>query len=307
MPIRSKVTDEEVRGIKDKHSKKELRVNNICRQIFQKYNYTPFKYMNFETSLFPKGSSLDDGTDYGIDDIILYKHIPEEDSLKMKQVNPLLDGHPMFNYNNIYYCIDYKSNEFNGGLDSVYVKLMPFEGFKHYETFYRNTDEYRVNAYYRLDRKTAERERKYKKSSKSRIEKYYGNNQLLGSNNATDYFFYLKFHELNDDNETLELVKAYLVPANPLRYQVITILNQILKKGGYDELPFQRGDFYLNHNIVRALRICEETPELIKPEILKPPMDLFRPKPYEKEIHLRIPETYLTPHIKFNSEGDIIN
>jgi hypothetical protein len=303
MPIRSIVTDEQVRGIVDEHSRKELKVNSICRQIFEKYGYQPLRFMNHDTALFPLGSSLHDDTDYGIDDIIYCKDIPKEDTLKLKQRRPLV----MNSKYHLRYNIDYKSNTFKSGLGSVYVKLMPFYGYSHYKRNNGHSGKNTINTYHRLDQKGAKRERKLNKSSKGRIEKYYGNNQLLGSKNSTDYFFYQRSDELEDEEETLELIEAYLVPANPLRFQVISILNEILKKGGFKEMPFKKGDFFLNHNIVRALKICEDTPELVKPGILKPPMDLFRPHPRKKEVHLRIPEEYLTPHIKFDAEGEIIN
>lgn len=301
MPIRSIVTDEQVRGIDDEYSRQELKANSIFRQIFEKYGYQPLRSMYNDTTLFPLDSGLNDGTDYGIDDIIYIKDIPDEDRLNLKHRRPLINSYFP------HYCIDYKSNNFNGGLGSVYVKLMPFHGYTHYKRNNRHSGKNTINTYHRLDQKSAKRERKFNKSSKGRIEKYYGNNQLLGSKNSTDYFFYQRSHELKDEDETLELIEAYLVPANPLRYQVICILNEILKKGGFKEMPFKKGDFFLNHNIVRALKICEETPKLVKPDILKPPMDLFRPNPKKNEVHLRIPEKYLTSHIKFNSEGEIIN
>jgi len=303
MPISSIVTDEPVRGIDDEHSRKELKVNSICRQIFEKYGYKPKRFMNNDTALFPLGSGLHDDTDYGIDDIIYCKDIPKEDTLKLKQRRPLLMNSKYY----LRYNIDYKANTFKQGLGSVYVKLMPFRGYTHYEELNRHNGKCNINTKHRLDQKQVKRGTINNKFPNGRIQYYYGNNQLLGGENSTDYFFYTKFQELNDKKERLELTEAYLVPANPLRYQVISILNEILNKGGFKEMPFIKGDFYLNHNIVRALKFCEETRELVKPDILKPPMDLFRPEPKKKEVHLRIPEEYLTSHVKFNAEGDIVN
>jgi hypothetical protein len=300
MPIRSIVTDENVRGMDDEYSRQELKANSICRQIFEKYGYQPLRCMNNDTTLFPLDSGLNDGTDYGIDDIIYIKDIPDEDRLNLKHRRPLINSYFP------HYCIDYKSNNFNGGLGSVYVKLMPFHGYSHYETYDRLGRD-TINAKHRMDQKEVQKKRGYTKFPNGRIEYYYGNKQLLGSMNSTDYFFYNRVKKSKDLNEPLELIEAYLVPANPLRYQVICILNEILKIGGFKEMPFKKGDFYLNHSIVRALKICEETPELVKPDILEPPMDLFRPQPRKNEVHLRIPEEYLTSHIKFNSEGEIIN
>lgn len=302
MPIRSIDIDEDVRGIDDEYSRKELKVNSISRQIFVKYGYQPFRYLNHDTSLFPLGHPLCNDTDYGMDDIIYSKDIPKEDVLNLKQRRPLV-----MNSHYTKYAIDYKSNDFIGGLGSVYIKLMPFYGYTHYKRYHRHTGKDTINEYHKLDQKDLERHRKNYQFPNGRIEKYYGNKQLLGSENSTDYFLYVKSNELNDEKETLELIEAYLVPAQPLRYQIICILNEILKRGGFEEMPFKKGDFYLNHNIVRALNICEETPELVDPDILKPSMDLFRPEPEKKEVHLRIPEEYLTPHIKFNAEGDVVN
>ncbi len=71
---------------------------------------------------------------------------------------------------------------------------------------------------------------KNKKVPKSYMEKFYGNNQLLGDNNRTDYFLYLQYDDELESKYILD--KAYLVPAEQLRHQVIGILNEILKKRG---------------------------------------------------------------------------
>lgn len=305
--IRSIESNEHIQGIKDKYGKQEHKANTLLKQIFWKYDYNPVKLLNFNDEilggLFKR---YNDGTDYGIDDVI-YKHeIPEDDPFNLLQ---LRKGRST----DMYYTIDYKSNNFSGGLNSVYIKLMPYNTMKKYLNEYTTPNGKLIKPmeyYCRKDRMQCEKESRMGISSnkKSKMEKYYGNNQLLGDDNKTDYFFYMKYDKSKDNNSNVvfKLISAYLIPAEQLRNQVIDILNSILKKGDYNHpIKLRENGSYLNHKIMNAFRIREETPELIS-DIIKPPMDLFRPPPFKKEIHLRIPEKYLIPHIKFNSEGDII-
>lgn len=307
-PIRSKNSNEHIQGIKDHFGITEDKANTIAKQVFENYGYNPIKLDNFNNKLF-SGSlePLNDRTDHGIDAKIFKDKIPDDDPFNLSQ---LKKGRSC----DMFYTIDYKSNNFKGGSDSIYIKLMPYRGIKNYLPSYTESNGKIIEPLYRnmkRDYRKCKRESKSKNrrsKKKSMMEHYYGNNQLLGDNNRTDYFFYMKYNKFmgNNGDEILELVSAYLVPAEQLRYQVIGILNKILKKGYDHPIKLREDGLYLNHKIRHALRICDESPELIKPEVLKPPMDLFKPK-YKEEIHLRIPEKYLTPHIKLDAEGDIIN
>jgi|GEM_PF-5828613 hypothetical protein len=124
--IRSIESNEHIQGIKDKYGKQEHKANTLLKQIFWKYDYNPVKLLNFNDEilggLFKR---YNDGTDYGIDDVI-YKHeIPEDDPFNLLQ---LRKGRST----DMYYTIDYKSNNFSGGLNSVYIKLMPYNTMKKY-------------------------------------------------------------------------------------------------------------------------------------------------------------------------------
>lgn len=293
---------------KDKYRVIEEKSKTLLKQIFWKYGYDPIKFHN------PM-----DGTYYGIDDVILKDDIPDDDPFNLSK---LVKGR----FSDLNYAIDYKSNTFDSndnydrGLNSVYIKLMPYRGIKEYLPYSKFNGE-RIKTVTKNQLKDdkqrkmeAKRDPKFRKKV-TLMEKYYGNHYLLGDDNKTDYFFYVKDNRITDNINSdmeLELVSAYLVPAEQLRNQVINILNAILKKGGYNyPIKLREDGLYLNHKIRNALKICEESSGLIKPEILKPPMDLFirhknRYNPEKDEIILRIHEKYLTPHIKFNSEGDII-
>jgi|GEM_PF-5348156 hypothetical protein len=98
-------------------------------------------------------------------------------------------------------------------------------------------------------------------------EKYYGNSFLLGDDNKTDYFFYAKCDKITENesqDKKLELVSAYLIPAEQLRKQVIDILNIILKVGGFNyPIKLRKDSFYLNYKIRHALRIYKESDGLV--------------------------------------------
>lgn len=275
--------NENVRGINDHWAEQELVANDLCRQIFEKYNYKPFKLNNFETSLFPRGSNLDDGTDYGKDDIIFYNDISEEDLLNLKQITPLV------RYND-YYAIDYKSNNLYDE-NSVYVKLMKYNNSKQYVkgVIFENIEK---------DIKVSKKKRKC--VLRSRTERYYNNNQILGDKNSTDYLFYVKYTNSNNEINPNSLICAYLVPAEPLRHQVINILNEILNlKDSKHLLELRKDGTFLNHKIMNAYQIYLENKDIF------PKLELFVTP--HKDLLLRIPEDILTPHIKFDNTGEIIN
>jgi hypothetical protein len=107
------------------------------------------------------------------------------------------------------------------------------------------------------------------------MEKYYGNKQLLSNNNLTDFFFFVRY------TPDYFLEEAYLVPAEKLRLQVVDILNNILKRGGYVELKeidqpikLREDNLFLNHKITKALKIWETT----EPKIKTGEIELFKVK-----------------------------
>lgn len=305
--IRSITSNEQVYGRKDKYDEKEEKVKSILRQIFLKYEYNPIKFYNRM-----------DRTDYGVDDVILKDEMPDGDLLNLSH---LVNGR----CSDLNYAIDYKSNDFDSndydrGLKSVYIKLMSYRSINPYlpYTTFRGERIKTVTKHQIRDDEQREKEicrdPKFHKKV-TLMEKYYGNHFLLGDDNKTDYFFYAKCDDISENESSdreFELVSAYLVPAEQLRKQVVNILNIILKVGGFNyPIKLREDSLYLNHKIRHALRIYKESNRLVQPSILTPPMDLFRckkgGKPDNDDIILRIPENYLTPHIKFNSKGVIIN
>lgn len=296
MPIRSVTLDENVKGIGNHDGDKGMYAISLGRKIISNHNYKIHRFSKLNDIVLP--DRYNDGK-LTFSDIIRYNNITE-DKFNLKDNKPLIYNGRNFNSNNSFFTIEYRSNNFQTE-GSIYVKLMNFRGWRCYKPC-KSTGESAIDKYLRMDKEKPTKDPMFA----SRIEKYFSNKQLLGSSNYSDYFFYVKYTEL-DDNQA-ELDEGYLVPGNALRYQVVTILNYILEKGGVTELiPFNRDYQNLNASISRAYKICLETPN-----ILKPPMDLFRLKkdPYKKRdngIILRIPEKHLTDHIKFNSEGQIIN
>lgn len=293
---------------KDKDEDKEEKAKTLVKQIFEEHGYESINFLN-----------PNDGTYYGVDGVILKDDIPLNDPLNL---SILIQGR----FSDTNYAIDCKSNNVNSkdpydrGSKSIYIKLMNYRPMNPYLPYYTKSNGEIIETMTRYqimddkNRKKVVTDKRFKK--KSWIEHYYGNHFLLGEDNKTDYFFYVKYDDLTlekDSDKDYELVSAYLVPAEQLRNQVINILNSILKKGRYNHpIKLRQDNLHLNHKIRNALRIVEESPELIKPEILKPPMDLFvmdkhKHSPDKNDIILRIPEKFLTQHIKFDEKGVIIN
>lgn len=295
MSIRSEILDENIKGMSERDGKKGMYAISMGRQIFSNHNYKIHRFSKLNVREFPENYKDDNLT---FTDIIRYNDITE-DKFNLKDNKPLIYNGGCFNFNNSFFTIEYRSNNF-GTEDSIYVKLMTFRGWRSYEPSQR-TGESARDKHLRLDKKRPLRNPLFA----NRIEKYFSNKHLLGSSNYSDYFCYLNYSY--DENQA-ELEKCYLVHGNSLRYQVVTILNQILEKGGVKELiPFDRGYENLNVSITRAFKIYLEIAD-----ILKPPMDLFRLKKdrFKKRdngIILRIPVKHLTDYITFNSEGQIIN
>lgn len=294
MQIKSDIElNEHTQGIQDTFGKQEIKANVLGKRIFWKYGYNPIKIHNFNDELF----SLRDpeGTDHGIDDVIYKDELPKDDPLNLKQINKS-------RFDDTCYTIDYKSNNFTGDLNSVYVKLMPYRGSKSY--FSHEKDGKTISPlqkHYDIDQKKWKKARKKGKNSiNSIMERLYNNKQLLGSKNFTDYFLYLKYSGRYND-PLFYLTQAYLVPGEALRNQVINVLNGILENEGYPNLiQLRKRSLYLNHKILKAYLMVKDKPMPPKSEI-----ELFKP-PSKKEIVLRIPEDKLIPHIKFDECGEII-
>lgn len=279
--------NETVNGIKDEYADWGLVAKDLGRQIFERYDYLP-TINNFGVFMFEEGlRRISEDGDRGINDMVSFNDVPADDLFKFKRINHLT------RYRD--YVIDYKSNN-NNHPDSVYVKLMPFMGFKAYE-------EGKVIKRIERERRYLKKKRKKGTESKyirkNRLEEIYGNKYILGSRNITDYFFYVQFTKENMSKSTLKT--AHLVPAEQLRHQVAEILNNILEKEGYEHLIELRKDgLFLNHKITKAYQICKEKPQPPKHQI-----ELF--KLPRGDITLRIPDHLLTSHFKFNEFGDIIN
>lgn len=278
--------NDSIRGIHDEFSEQELIANDLCRQIFEIYNYNPVTPRNFD-------NGLSEGTDYGIDDIIYVNKIPKDDCLNLKQFKA-------GKWDDTVYTIDYKSNN-NRHVNSVYIKLMPYRNPKQYLPIYKSKGKLidPISRNNEIDRRRWKRAlRKGKDDIVSLMERYYENKWLLGDNNKTEYYFFVKYTKPVDVNES-ELKVAHLVPADDLRIQVRNILNEILRNNDDKWLIGANPDFYLNHKIMKAFEICNEDPDLINEE-----MELF--KMPRGDITLRIPDHLLTKHIKFNKYGCIV-
>jgi len=107
---------EHTQGIQDDYGKQEIKVNRLGKQIFNIYDNSPIKLHNNNEQVFRK--EMLDGTDHGIDDVIFIDDIPEDDPLRLKQLEK-------GRHTDVLYTIDYKSNNFKIDMNSVYVKLMP--------------------------------------------------------------------------------------------------------------------------------------------------------------------------------------
>jgi len=332
--IVSKENNDYLQGIADKYGEKEKKANSIGKQIFNLYDYKPIQIANYVDELYLK-EDLDDlnknytnnelneflkekynhnslywflmddssywyepeRTDHGIDHVIYKDEIPQKDPLNLKHIR---NGR----FDDTCYTIDYKSNNFSYDVNSVYVKLMPYHGSKSYIVDERSgkiIDP--IERHYQQDQKSWKRARKKGKNKiNSLMEKYHDNKQLLGSQNRTDYFLYIKFDKIENNIEPeYGLIHAYLVPAESLRVQVVNVLNGILEKGGYSNLiKFNDSNKDLNSKMVRAFLMVKDKPMPPKSEI-----ELFVPN-YKKDLILRIPEKLLTSHIKFDRSGNII-
>lgn len=291
MQINSNIElNEHTQGIQDIHGKKEIEANKLAKRIFWKYGYDPIKIHNYDDHLFENKSSLYEGTDHGIDDVIYIQEIPKHDPLKLKSLSRGRFDHTC-------YTIDYKSNNFSGDDNSIYVKLMKYIRPQHYlkEINIKGKTVNLENHYIKKDRERCKIAREEgRKTIRSSIDEYYNNNFLLADNNKTDYFLYLKY----DERDYFYLTQAYLIQANKLRYQIIGLLNDILDIGDSNK-RIKLNDSYLNNRISDALSIADKTNNLSNNNDL----ELFKSK---KDVILRIPEDILTSYIKFDNEGEII-
>jgi hypothetical protein len=288
---------EKILGIDDGRSKQGLIASDLCRQIFEKFGYTPVKHL-VERKSPGFFDVFNYGNDYGVNDIISYEDLPEEDTLNLKHVQT-------GRFNGRSYTIDYRSNNMHD-INSVYIKLMDYNNPKQYLPSYdykgRTIDPICDNI--RKDKDRWEKAKKKGKGSiKSSMGHYYKNTQLLSVNNKSDFFFFVKYNRPDDVINT-SLKVAYLVPAEDLRMQVARILNDALNECGYNDLITLEKDFYLNHKIMKAFQICQENQKANNTKKILSQMELF--KLPRGDITLRIPENLLIPHIKFNSSGEIV-
>lgn len=282
--------DEHTQGIQDSFGKQEIEANKLGKQIFLKYGYVPIKIHNHNDELF-KGTSLEEGTDHGIDDVIYLVDIPINDPLKLKSLS-------QGRFDDMCYSIDYKSNNFVGDINSVYVKIMQYTHKSNYsKEFIRDGEKVNPEEYYiKKDQKVCKLAiERGEKNVDSFTEKRYHNKFLLANSNKTDYFLYLKY----DKGDIFNLKQAYLIQANILRNQIIDILNRILKIGD-SENRICFDDPYLNYKIIEALLISKD--HSCKP--FNNELELFLSG---KDIMVRIPETLLDSYIKFDNDGLIVN
>lgn len=286
-PITYRNLKTDIRGINDKFGEQEQRTNDLCKQIFERYGYNPVTPRNFD-------NDFSEGTDYGIDDVIYVNKIPLNDPFNLKRFK---NG----KWDDTVYTIDYKSNNLYY-LNSIYVKLMVDRSFSYYSVRYTKSGKL-IDPVQRCQEKDKKRWKFAHKNGKdhifSEVDKYYGNRWILSDTNKTEYFFYVKHTTPKDPNDTA-LKLAYLVPAQPLREQVANILNMILKKGNYNHFIKMEHDFYLNHKIKHAFKMCKGEKRKFNQ------IELFKPSG-KKDIMLRIPESLLVSYIKFNEYGDIID
>jgi hypothetical protein len=281
--ITSRLFDEKVIGIDDEFSRQERDANDIGRQIFEKYNYKPVKLLNLDNRTFSPSSNFN-SPEYGIDALLYCEDIPDEDLLNLNQVKPL-------NYDNRFfaphYNVDYKSNNFSGDSNSVYVKLMRYGSTRKYT-------EDKISGYLKSDKQAyLNALEKNEELPESFMAKFFENRYLLGDNNFTDYLIYMKYTKPD-----YALKKAYLIPAEILRNQVISILNEMLEIEPENSPIILRKDiFNLNLQIRKAYLTYKHNRHLFND------IEMFVTR--SKSLILRLPEHLLTDYIKFDVFGNI--
>jgi hypothetical protein len=282
-------------NIVDLRAKKGLIADDMGRQILQKFKYMPYKVSNFETYKFPKGSHYNGDIIHGVDDLINFNDIPEEDFLNLKGINGRLS---YFDY-----TIDYRCNNFIDN-NSIHIKLMDYNRPKHYSAPYVDNEKLIDPVFQNMERDLKSWERASERGSegiKSYMKKFYCNNHLLGEDSKTDYLMYITYSdpEIQDEKIYSKLESAYLINADSLRNQIIAILNGIL--GKYDEDPIiSKSDFYLNHKISNAFEICQKSKDALNP-------DMALTKYPRGDIILRIPKHRLISYLRFNRYGELVS
>lgn len=266
MTIKSIETNEFVQGLLDKYGLQERKANSLGRQILSHHGYFTHKLNNFNSEIIK-----DVKYDMGIDEAFFRSDIPEDDPLKLRK----LKSH----YEDTSITIDYKSNNFSGDNNSIYVKLKPY---------------YHPNKYFVHTKKEEKIDPIDKYLHTPLAERYYGNHQILSRENKSDLMIYLKYQKYTD---YYELFQAYLIGRETLREQVINILNQILKKAEYPAITNNERSLTINQKITKAYLIVQEDPTILEEDI-----ELFN----IRDIMLKIPERYLNSYIKVDEDGEII-
>lgn len=225
------------------------------RLIIKGYGYNP-------EPLCPESLNGCEGIEYGIDDILNTKEIPEDDPLNFKQVKPI---------NKDYFSIDYRSNNFgisNVENDSyIFVKLMEFLPEEWY------------NKEVLLE--------KQKEGVKIKIK------GILSEKNP-DYLFFIRntYDKHRNHIPEYSLVNAYLLPVEPLKLQVINYLNIIRNEN--DEKPLE-----LENDIIKAILDIYQTWQLYDKRNYD--FELLKVKDINKpDLFMKISKYNLLNYTQFN-------
>jgi hypothetical protein len=183
-------------------------------------------------------------TAFGIDEIILYNEMPEDEPLRIKQLHKGKG-------NEIFCTVDFKSNNLSLSPNPSYLQLLDclesLDQNNHDEEdiMYDESVKPLLN-HFKKDNYTIKRaSRRRDLRSKSRELNIF---KFLSANfNQTDYFVFLNY--AYPRNESInEQCNVYLVPAYQLREQMIEALN-ILGNGNSDNLIELKGAIITNSTI----------------------------------------------------------
>lgn len=251
---------------------KELLNSKLSRQLLKKHNYDPKPLYSENGSLI----DIHDFFDYGIDDILYTKDIPQDDVLNLKRMQPI-------NKDGVYYSVDYRSNNFgimNRDNDNfIFVKLTQVIRFL------------------------------YKPLTKEvLLEKQRAGVDIrirgILSNENPDYHFYIR-HNGNMIREGMSensLINAYLVPVKSLREHVIYNLNQIRTESNKSVLDFK--------STINSIVGMDETWNLYKEEDPEDyDFEIIRMKDFSNngkfDLMMKINPETLKTYIKFDERGNI--
>jgi hypothetical protein len=239
--------------------------SKIGKDILNMYDYNP---VPLDPSV-QINNGLNNGIECGVDDIMLIKEIPTDDSLNLKQVNP---------NNKDLISVDYRSNNFRTYTiendNYIFVKVMELS-FKHYgkDTLWKEHD----------------------KGKDIRIK------GILSHENP-DYLFFIRhtFNEARGNLPNDSLINAYLLPVEPLKEQVIHNLNQINIAHNKQPLDFNKHSVDLISDIYQTWKLYRKDKGNYEFELIRI-RDSNQP-----DLMMKIRKDYLFNYIKFDAKGEIM-